>query len=189
ADGGPDTKDGTTPNPNAAAVSGVNTANETAGFIAGPDPIFKSPVGVFGRSNSTGVFGFSDKAGGGFGVVGNTNAGSGTGVFGNTTTGVGVMGNSNGAGPAGRFQGNVEVTGDIKCEGDIVLINKEDLSEDFEIMSDHRPDAGAVMVIDAQGGLSECRLPYDRRVAGVIAGQGEFRPAIILGRQHSAQKD
>jgi hypothetical protein len=191
--GGPNAKDGVTENPNAAAVTGFNSGDQTAGFIAGPDPIFKRPTGVFARSPNTGVFGFGD-ASDSFGVVGNTANGIGTGVFGNTSTGragvqgnslstgVAVLGTSSGPGAAGRFEGNVEVTGDI------VLINKEDLSEDFEITSDQRPDSGAVMVIDSQGRLTECRLPYDKRVAGVIAGHGEFRPAIVLGRQASEQE-
>jgi hypothetical protein len=195
-DPGPDALAGTTPNPNALAVGGVNTGNQSSGFIAGPEPFGKSPVGLFGRSNNTGVFGFSDKAGGGFGVAGNTNAGTGTGVHGHTSTGVGVLGTSDGTGPAGRFQGNVEVTGDlsvqgqfkgnIQCAGDIILLN-EDLSEDFEVASERCLDSGTVMVIDSQGNLSECQQPYDKRVAGVIAGGGEFRSAIVLGRQASAQ--
>src|SRR6185312_1660516 len=81
-DPGPDALAGTTPNPNALAVGGVNTGNQSSGFIAGPEPFGKSPVGLFGRSNNTGVFGFSDKAGGGVGVAGNTIAGTGTGVYG-----------------------------------------------------------------------------------------------------------
>ena len=58
--GGPNAKDGATDNPNAAAVTGFNSGNQTAGFIAGPDPIFKRPTGVFARSPNTGVFGFGE---------------------------------------------------------------------------------------------------------------------------------
>src|SRR5262249_42476988 len=104
-DPGPDAKQGLTQNPNASAVSGTNTGNQTVVLISGPEPIFNSPVGVFGRSNKTGVFGLGGA--GGTGVVGNTDAGRGTGVHGHTTSGLGVLGTSNGPGPAGRFEGNV----------------------------------------------------------------------------------
>src|SRR5262249_15608185 len=67
-----------------------------------------------------------------------------------------------------------------------ILLN-QDLSEDFEVASERCLDSGTVMVIDGEGNLSECQQPYDKRVAGVIAGGGEFRPAIVLGRQASEQ--
>ena len=38
------------------------------------------------------------------------------------------------------------------------------------------------MVIDAGGGLCASTLAYDRRVAGVVAGAGDVRPGIVLGR-------
>jgi hypothetical protein len=107
-----------------------------------------------------------------------------------------VQGDSNGTGLAGNFIGNVAITGDlsvaghyqgdIQCNGDIILLN-QDLAEDFEIVGERYPDSGSVMVIDAQGKLSQCEQPYDKRVAGVIAGGGEFKPAIVLGRQASEQ--
>jgi hypothetical protein len=80
----------------------------------------------------------------------------------------------------GLFQGN------IQCAGDIMLLN-QDLSEDFEVASERCLDSGTVMVIDGEGNLSDCQQPYDKRVAGVVAGGGEFRPAIVLGRQASEQ--
>jgi hypothetical protein len=39
------------------------------------------------------------------------------------------------------------------------------------------------MVIDESGGLTPSSRSYDKRVAGVISGAGEFRPGVILGRQ------
>jgi hypothetical protein len=179
-DGGPDTQDGITQNPNAAAVTGFNASNQAAGLIAGPEPLFKSTVGVFGRSNSTGVFGFSDKAGGGTGVVGNTNAGSGIGVHGATSTGVGILGTSNASGPAGRFEGDVEVTGDIR------LINA-DCAEDFDISDVELVEPGTVMVIEDDGTLRPSRVAYDRHVAGVVSGASNHRPALVLGRGGAAK--
>src|SRR5262249_15107734 len=44
------------------------------------------------------------------------------------------------------------------------------------------PDPGTVMVLDNNGCLASSAGPYDKRVAGVISGAGEFRPGLILGR-------
>lgn len=152
-------------------------------------------VAVRGDSDSFhGVFGRSLKHDG---IHGRSAAPDHAGVSAvNETSGFGLFAESQG-GPAGHFEGNVEVTGDlsvqglykgnIQCAGDIILLN-QDLSEDFEIVSEQRPDPGTVMVIDAQGNLSESDRPYDKRVAGVVAGGGGFKPAIVLGRQASAQQ-
>ena len=69
--------------------------------------------------------------------------------------------------------------------GDIILQNA-DCAEDFELATDVQPPAGSVMVIDAEGKLHLSDRPYDRRVAGIIAGAGELKPGIILGRKHSS---
>ena len=195
-DSGPDAKLGTTSNPAAAAVAGTNTGNRSDGFIAGPNPFgANQPIGVFGRSDGLGVFGFGN-TGQAVGVFGNTGAGAGIGVVGHTSTGVGVQGQSNGSGLAGKFTGDVAITGNvlvegqylgnIQCSGDIILLN-QDLAEDFEIAGESCPDSGSVMVIDDRGKLSQCEQAYDKRVAGVIAGAVEFKPAIVLGRQGSEQ--
>jgi hypothetical protein len=39
------------------------------------------------------------------------------------------------------------------------------------------------MVIDQQGALKESRNAYDRAVAGVISGAGDYKPAITLDKQ------
>ena len=38
-----------------------------------------------------------------------------------------------------------------------------------------------MMVINEDGALASCRKAYDKRVAGVISGAGDFKPGIILG--------
>jgi hypothetical protein len=164
-----------------AAISGDNTGNGASGLIAGHEPFGKNPVGVFGRSENTGVFGFSDKAGDGVGVAGNTNAGTGTGVHGHTSTGVGVLGTSDGSGPAGRFVGNVEVSGNINVSssGDIIL---GDFAEHFDL-ADIEIEQGTVVTIGQDGNLRPSNQFYDKKVAGVVSGAGNFRPAITLGKQ------
>jgi hypothetical protein len=39
------------------------------------------------------------------------------------------------------------------------------------------------MVIGEEGALRVSRSNYDKRVAGVVSGGGDFRPGVILGRQ------
>ena len=70
--------------------------------------------------------------------------------------------------------------------GDIVLANA-DCAEEFDVVDDEELTPGAVMVIEADGRLRQCSEPYDRRVAGVVAGAGSMRPGIVLGRQLSPQ--
>ncbi len=41
------------------------------------------------------------------------------------------------------------------------------------------------MIINDTGKLEESRTAYDKRVAGVISGAGEFKPAITLDKQLS----
>jgi hypothetical protein len=101
-------------------VKGVSAAAgpNGVGLLAGRDPVFKNPVGVYGQSDTVGVMGLAvnDSAtgvyGGGASHAGDRGAGS-IGVRGETFTGVGVEGRSLGAGLAGKFIGGVEVTGQI----------------------------------------------------------------------------
>ena len=85
-------------------------------------------------------------------------------------TGIGVT--------AGRFFGNVEVTGDVKLLG-------ADCAEEFAIIESKIIEPGTVMVIDQEGALRQSEQAYDKRVAGVVSGAGNLRPGIILGRQES----
>jgi len=169
---------GSVANPNSVAVSGINSGAKADGFIAGPEPIFHSPVGVFGRSDNVGVFGFANTAKG-TGVAGNSAFGNGNGVHGHTSFGIGVLGSSDNKGLAGKFIGDVEVTGDI-C-----LLN-QDVAEDFDMEEGTHIEPGQVMVFDLDGKLGPCRHSYDRKVAGVIAGAGDFKPGIVLGKLPSA---
>ena len=67
----------------------------------------------------------------------------------------------------------VEVTGDVR------LLNA-DCAENFDLAERVAIDAGSVMVIDGQGFLRACERAYDRCVAGVVSGAGNYRPAIVL---------
>lgn len=71
--------------------------------------------------------------------------------------------------------------------GDIVLHNA-DCAEDFEIADDATPTAGDVMVVGPDGKLRPCTKASDRAVVGVVAGGGDLKPGIILGRRRSSAR-
>ena len=157
---------GQTNNPNHGGVVGVNTG----GGIA-----------VYGTSeNSVGVWGTSTNN---EGVHAETNSKFSSAVTGiqlnPDSTGAGVYGEHRGNGPAGFFKGDVLVTGDIK------LINA-DCAEDFDIAGLEEVEPGTVMVIDSEGALRQSDRAYDKRVAGVISGAGNFKPGIVLDKQNSS---
>ena len=66
--------------------------------------------------------------------------------------------------------------------GDIILGNA-DAAEDFELAAAAEATPGAVMVLTGDGTVGPCAAAYDRKVVGVVAGAGSFRPAIVLGRR------
>jgi len=133
--------------------------------------ISKTNDGVLGASEAGGA-GVTGKSQTGSGVNGLSNAG--TGVFGQSNSGFGVHGK--GGRLAGFFEGDVEVTGDIR-------LRNADCAEDFDIAGARAVDPGTVMVLDDDGSVRACATPYDRRVAGVVSGAGGYRPAVILDRQ------
>jgi hypothetical protein len=109
------------------------------------------------------------------GVLG-TSAGAGVGVIGVSNKGVGVHGK--GGRLAGFFEGDVEVTGDIR-------LANADCAEDFDVCGTEKVEPGTVMVLGNEGALLESQHAYDKRVAGVISGAGDFKPGIILDKQQS----
>ncbi len=133
-----------------------------------------------GGGGSAGIFGKSEA---GEGVHGETNSNFFAAVAGiqlnPNSTGAGVYGEHRGNGPAGFFKGDVLVTGDIK------LINA-DCAEDFDIAGLEEVEPGTVMVIDSEGALRQSDRAYDKRVAGVISGAGNYKPGIVLDKQNSS---
>ena len=91
------------------------------------------------------------------------------------------------SGNAGVFKGNVSVSGDISVSGDVLLTGGQDCAEQFDLKAFETADPGTVLVIDESGALRQSSTPYDRRVAGVVSGAGDYRPAIVLGQQASAE--
>jgi hypothetical protein len=131
--------------------------------------------GVYGHSISqAGVVGESDQFDGVFGVSHNPNA-------------AGVSGHNPG-GLAGYFEGNVEVTGNLDLTGpgsDIRLVNA-DCAEDFDIEAGLSVEPGTVMVLGKDSALCPSQVAYDKRVAGVVSGGGDYKPGIVLDKQQSS---
>jgi hypothetical protein len=100
-------------------------------------------------------------------------------------TGAAVFAKKEGSqGHAGFFDGKVWVSGELGVGGDIILANA-DCAEDFDIIDASLVEPGTVMVLGEEGGLCQSQKAYDKRVAGVISGAGDYRPGIVLDKQAS----
>jgi len=88
--------------------------------------------------------------------------------------------------PAGHFEGDVTVTGTVTVDRDIVLANA-DCAEEFDVASPVGAEPGTVMVIGDDEALHPSSEPYDRRVAGVVSGGGDYKPALLLDRRASSR--
>jgi hypothetical protein len=89
---------------------------------------------------------------------------------------------------AGYFQGNVQMNGDATVTGTLnvgqdVILEGADCAEEFDLQAALDLDPGTVMVLDQNGSLEPGSQSYDRKVAGVISGAGDFRPGMILDRR------
>src|SRR5205085_7986295 len=100
-----------------------------------------SGTGVYGFSPNLGVFGSSTGSTGSTGVYGFSTGSFGAGVYGNNGTGIGVIGVSAGGigvygatgdGFAGKFSGNVQITGSlIKSGGGFTIDHPLDLANKY----------------------------------------------------------
>ncbi len=157
-------------------VEGKSTSGR--GMVAESDTNFglratsRTTAGVRGSSiEGRGVEGQSTNSDG---VVGNTDAGAG--VIGISNKGIGVHGK--GGRLAGLFEGDVEVTGDIR-------LANADCAEDFDVAGVVKVEPGTVMVLGNEGTLFESQQAYDKRVAGVISGAGDYKPGIVLDKRQT----
>jgi hypothetical protein len=159
-------------------VHGTNGAGATAKPIYG--------CGVYGEStDGYGVWGGSNSATAVFGDGGNT----ATGVAG--TGNVGVYGT--GQLHAAQFDGHVQVNGDHHVTGTMtvdidIVMPAQDCAEDFDVAASTEIEPGTVMALDDGGSLRPSDRSYDKKVAGVISGAGEFRPGMVLGRCDSVDR-
>lgn len=72
-------------------------------------------------------------------------------------------------------------------KGDIFLKNA-DCAEEFDIAGSVDVEPGTVMVLDQTGKLQQSGEAYDKKVAGVISGAGDYRPGIVLDKQAASHQ-
>jgi hypothetical protein len=184
---------GQTDCPGGAGVFGANTSNQGVGVQgnaaeAGVSGFSAGGVGVRGftqATNQNAIFGENTGSGSvpdgvgrpaGAGVWGHTKVEKGSGLVGSVEPGLTLAAGVTGIGQiAGQFFGDVLVTGDVKLIGG-------DCAEDFDLAESEVAEPGTVMVMNQEGSLRQGWRSYDKCVAGVVCGAGNFRPGIILDR-------
>jgi hypothetical protein len=152
-------------------AEGVFGSSRTGCGTMGESAALDGVKGVSHSSTHSGVFGHNIN---GIGVSGHSN--TNTGISGTSEQGVGV--HAKGGSLAALFEGDVEITGDIR-------MSNADCAEDFDIACQEGVEPGTVMVLGEEGLLHPSDKSYDKRVAGVISGAGCYRPGIILDKHIS----
>jgi hypothetical protein len=198
--------------------NGQGVLGESTGNGPGVSGTSKGGDGVYGTSAHNGVHGMSassadsgvwgENTGGGYGVSGSS--AKGWGVYGSSQNGqaalfqgqvhitqdLNVDGRANLIGHVlcenGLGVNGLSVIGDMSLDGNLNITNKGDVvlsdcAEHFDVV-DANTKPGTVMVIDQDGNLRPSSRPYDKKVAGVVSGAGNYRPGIILGQHQSQHK-
>lgn len=171
---------------NTGGGHGVTGSTGAAGAGYGVYGISSASDGVHGVCNSdaSGVAGISDK---GTGIYGR--GGKNAGVFDGSVQVNGSLaaqaltgdkGNALAVNSSVQVTGNVTVTGTLTADTDIVL--GADCAEEFDVACAVEAEPGTVMVINHDGALEPSRRAYDKMVAGVISGAGDYKPGLILGK-------
>ena len=111
------------------------------------------------------------------------NSGAGYGLWASSINGCAIYGKSTNV--AALFDGKVQVNGTLTATQDIVL--GSDCAEDFDIASAAEIEPGTVMVLNEDGALQPSQDAYDKKVAGVISGAGDYQPGLVLGRRDSSE--
>ena len=198
---------GESASPNDSGVWGNNSAPKGApkGYgVAGSS----NNTGVYGIGGQNGVHGESASPNDS-GVWGSNSAPPGApkgyGVAGSSDHNIGVYGSGGKLG--GQFDGGLQVNGICNVSHDLIaggvlclndstisgtlhvvkdiILTGGDCAEQFDVSSQVIAEPGTVMVINGEGELEPSQRPYDKRVAGVISGAGDLRPALILDKQQS----
>jgi hypothetical protein len=98
---------------------------------------------------------------------------------GNYSNDIVFLTNKPGAANSGLVE-RVRITANgLTLPGDIVLTGA-DCAEHFDVTGPVLPEPGTVLVIDKEGSLRESCEAYDKKVAGVVSGAGEYRHGILL---------
>jgi hypothetical protein len=195
--------------PNAGIhINTINTGGATPYVVAradGPGMLGESlgSTGVTGKSQSG--FGVLAQSDAGSGLVATSGKGQAISAFSDNDIGIFVQAGTfagvfNGAFVvnAGPGQKNPDpnnpnpaagINGSIVINDGSLFVNKGDVNlggadcaEEFDIIDVENVDPGTVMVIHEEGALGVSDQPYDKRVAGVVSGGGDFKPGIVLDR-------
>src|SRR5208283_1134844 len=156
-----------------AALRAINTGTAGAGVLGiGPNN------GVLGQSTGSGFAGVSGESKTGPGVSGSST--NSVGVDAKTVSGPAALRAIHaGGGLAGDFGGNVHITRDLLVDGDVKLTGG-DLAEQFGVVGPLAAEPGSVVVLAGDDQVRVSDQPYDRRVAGIVSGAGNYRPGIVL---------
>jgi hypothetical protein len=155
---------GITNKPNGVGVYG--------GSVGGRSPSAGNPIAHIDKA---GVFGASQD---GAGVVGYASRPAAD-VFGVAAFG-GLLASAVTNPLAAKFEGNVQVDGDIFLSG-------ADCAEHFDVADARALEPGTVMVINNTGILEPSSQASDKRVAGGICGAGSHKTGIVLDKQPSEE--
>jgi hypothetical protein len=114
----------------------------------------------------------------------------GNGLSARSATGVG--GFFQGGKLAAFFEGDIGCTGHINtpkgtitCNDVFLAAGSGDCAEEFDSADVELIEPGTVVVFDEVGAVRPSQAAYDRRVAGIVSGAGDFKPGIVLDRRGS----
>jgi hypothetical protein len=100
--------------------------------------------------------------------------------------GVAIEAHGGAMGYAAKFAGNVILVGRIDGETILELGEGLDYAEGFDNADGDRMEPGTVVIIDRDnpGKLSISQIPYDNKVAGIVAGANGLGSGVRLGGDH-----
>ncbi|NVK64136.1 MAG: hypothetical protein HWE22_06085 [Flavobacteriales bacterium] len=83
-----------------------------------------------------------------------------------------------------RNSNDIDTLKILGSSGDIEFLNA-DFAEEFDMAEDQMDEleAGKVVVLREDGKLIQSTSAYDSKVAGVIAGAGDYKPGIVMDKQ------
>jgi hypothetical protein len=147
--------------------------------------------GVYGTSLDTGVHGVGTANYHGKGVYAEATGFEGIGLYAiaTGTGGKGVYAKGGANGYAGEFQGKVLITSTATGDPVMELGEGLDYAEGFNVSKGAKIKPGDVLIIDPDnsGKLMLSKMPYDTRVAGIVAGAKGLGSGVRLGGEQFDQ--